>query len=88
METSTPSDDTAVRRALLPEILFSDDVAIALRLSPTAARKALAAGRFGRPFRIGQRLAIRREALLETLEALESAPPPLRVVPHGEGGAV
>lgn len=74
-----------VRRACLPEILFTPDVAIALGgVSPATARRRLLDGTCGPILRIGRRIAVRREAFLDALAAREvdptTAPDRLRVL--------
>lgn len=71
MEDHTPHAQT-VRRAALPEVMFAPDVALALGVTPSAARKLI---RRGFPHvRIGRRLAVRRDAFLETIAASEVVP--------------
>lgn len=75
--SSGGAEDDALRRAALPEVLFLPDLAIALGLqSASAARRALLRGDCGPYLRIGRRLAIRREALLQSLAAREVHPLP------------
>ena len=75
MAHDTPHAD-AVRRAALPEILFLPDLALALGMTPSAARRALLRGDCGPYFRVGRRYAVRRAAFLAALEARESQPEP------------
>lgn len=71
-----PPADPAVSRAIWPELMFSGDVALALNLrSESAARRAIHSGRCGPFLRIGRRLAVRRDSLLDALAAREIRPP-------------
>ena len=64
-----------VRRAVLPEILFVPDVRLALGYrSETAARRAIVSGTCGPYLRLGRRLAVRRESLLQSLADQEIDP--------------
>jgi hypothetical protein len=67
-----PYADT-VRRACLAEVLFAEDLALALRTTPAAARR-LVLGGLCPYFRIGRRLAVRRSAFLAALAARETGP--------------
>jgi hypothetical protein len=61
-----------VRRAVLPEILFTPDLALALGgITPSAARRAVLRGDCGPYLRIGRRIAVRRESLLAALAERE-----------------
>ena len=64
----------AITRAALPEILFVPDVAIALGVMDSAARKTIVRGEIGPYFRIGRRLAVRRESFLAALAEREVIP--------------
>lgn len=85
MEHSEPSRVRLdFRRAALPEILFVPDLALALGgVSHRSARRAVLHGDCGPFLRIGRRLAVRRESLLEALRAREIQP--LRADPSQEG---
>jgi hypothetical protein len=62
-------------RAALPEVLLVPDLAAVLGgLTPSATRRAVLRGDFGPFVRIGRRLAVRREALLDALAARELDP--------------
>src|SRR5688572_5360276 len=79
MDTAHASNANAetVRRACLPEILFTPDVALAFGgVSPATARRRLLDGTCGPIMRIGRRLAVRREAFLDALAAREVDPTP------------
>jgi len=80
-----------VRRAALPEIMFALDVATAFGLTASAARKAILRGYCGPYFRIGRRLAVRRESFLATLREHEIDPreplPYLAVLRRGAPGS-
>ena len=76
----TPHSD-AVRRAALPELLFVPDIALALGVKPSAARKAVVRGECGRFLRIGRRLAVRRDSFMDALAEREVAPPKPRPTP-------
>ena len=78
--SSRPHAD-AVRRACLPEILFLPDLALALGVTSSAARRALLRGDCGPYFRVGRRYAVRRAAFLAALEARETTPAPANPVP-------
>ncbi len=66
--------DLTVRRACLPELLLVPDVALALSLSHSAARRVILRGDCGPYSRIGRRLAVRRESFLAALEARQVSP--------------
>ena len=66
--------DLTVRRACLPEILFIPDVAVALSVSESAARRAVLRGDCGPYLRIGRRLAVRRDSFLAALQLREISP--------------
>ena len=82
---SVASHDLTVRRACLPELLLVPDVALALDISRSGARKAIVRGDFGPFLRLCRRLAVRRESFLETLRAREAleAPPRFSVLKRG-----
>jgi len=61
-------------RGVLPEVMFVPDVALALAVKPSAARKAILRGDCGPYLRLGRRLAVRRESFLATLAAREVLP--------------
>ncbi|MEZ6010109.1 MAG: hypothetical protein R3F05_20430 [Planctomycetota bacterium] len=64
------------RRATLPEILFSPDLALALGgVTPSAARRAVLRGECGPYLRLGRRIAVRREAFLAALAEREQEAP-------------
>jgi hypothetical protein len=79
MATPNPSAtsqeaDHAMRRGLLPEVLFGPDLAFALGLQD-AGTAIRAVRRLGIPCaRIGRRVAVRRTALLEWVASRESPP--------------
>lgn len=73
MGHTQPSHVLTVRRAALPEILFIPDLALALLTSESTARRAVLRGDCGPYLRFGRRLAVRRESLLDSLEARETA---------------
>ena len=56
-----------VRRAALPEVMFTPDVALALRSSPKTARQHIREGLCGPHFRVGRRLGVLRETFLSSL---------------------
>ena len=75
MKTSiTPNPHAAsVLRAALPEILFTPDLALALGgISESAARRIVLRGDCGPHVRIGRRLAVRRESLLDAFAERET----------------
>ncbi|MCC6740321.1 MAG: hypothetical protein IT452_14850 [Planctomycetia bacterium] len=57
----------ATRRAILPEVLLAEDVALAQRITLGAAQKAMRSGRLGPVSRVGRRLAILRTDYLEAI---------------------
>ena len=65
--TTTPHAD-AVRRAALPEVLFTSDLALALDLPPEIAEASAVAGRLGRHFLVRGRIAILRDDFMEALQ--------------------
>jgi len=81
--------DLAVRRACLPEVMFEDDVSVALRVPRDAAREAILRGDCGAFFWIVGRIAVRREAFLASLEAREGEPGrgPLTLLESASDGA-
>jgi hypothetical protein len=66
--------DLTVRRACMPELLLVPDVALALSLSHSAARRAILRGDCGPYLRLGRRLAVLRESFLAALEARQVSP--------------
>ena len=69
-----PVHGDAVRRAALPEVLFVPDLALALGVSASAARKAILRGACGPYLRLGRRLAVLRESFMAALEARQVSP--------------
>ena len=67
--------DLTVRRACLPELLLVPDVALALSLSHSAARRVILRGDCGPSLRFGRRIAILRESFLTALETRQVSPP-------------
>jgi hypothetical protein len=69
-----PEHDDAVRRAVLPEVLFAGDLSLALDLSLDETEAAARSGRFGPFFFVQGRVAILRDDFLEflTLRAASS----------------
>lgn len=66
--------DLVGERAFLPVILFAEDLALAFRISRSAAQRRLRHGAFGPCFRSGRRWAVLREDLLAHLhEQVEEA---------------
>lgn len=63
-----------ITRGLLPELLHVEDVAIALAVRPRIARRWISTGKLGPYCRIGKRLVLRRDALLEAITAKEKLP--------------
>lgn len=63
------SHHETVFRAGLPQVLFVDDLALALRCSPSTARRLIRQGLCGPHLRVGRRLAVLRASLLAALEA-------------------
>jgi len=76
-----PSHSDAVVRAALPEVMFVADLALALRVGESAARRALLRGECGPYLRIGRRLAVLRESFLASLAAREQLPAPTEALP-------
>ncbi len=58
-----------VRRSLLPEVLYADDIAVALDLTRESVDGHLEAGAFGPILRVANRPAVLREDFLEVLGA-------------------
>ena len=75
-----------VARAALPEVLFVLDIALILGVKRSAARKAIRRGDCGPYLRLGRRLAVLRESLLEALREREVRPRQLRALPPGRRG--
>jgi hypothetical protein len=63
-----------VQRAALPQVMFVPDLAIALQVGASAARRAVIRGDCGPFLRLGRRIAVRREAFLAALAAREIDP--------------
>lgn len=63
-----------VRRAALPQVMFVRDIGLALQLGPDAARRAILRGDCGPFFRVGRRLALRRDSFLAALASREQDP--------------
>ena len=68
MREDSPHAD-AVRRAALPEVLFEEDLALALQTTEDEAREAVLRGECGPFVRIDHRLAVLRESFLDALRA-------------------
>lgn len=64
----------AVRRASMPEVLYVDDIAVALLLDLSEAERLLRAGELGPMVLIDGRPAILREALLSHLRRASAMP--------------
>lgn len=62
------SEDFA-RRGLLPELMFDEDVGVALRLPSKEAEKAMLQGDCGPVVVVGERLAVLRTTFLASLAA-------------------
>lgn len=71
-----PARARALGRALLPEVVLAEDIALALHVTPSAARCMVHRGELGAYLRLGRRLCVRRESLLAALQAREIVPPP------------
>lgn len=56
-------------------LIFVDDVATACRIAEATARRWIAAGRFGRPVRVGRRTAVLREDFERGLRAMRDGRP-------------
>ena len=74
MDTTSTAPNFAARAAL-PEVMFEDDVGIALRMPPHMARDAMRAGLCGPHIVLGTRLAVLRESFLQSLRDQEILPP-------------
>jgi hypothetical protein len=57
----------AISRALLPEVLFADDIALALRIPKDQAELGLGCGAFGTTFQVEDELAVLRRDFLATV---------------------
>ena len=76
-----PGDLESVGRVLYwPQVLLSEDLASAFRVSVATARRRLAAGDFGPRFRSGRRWAVRKSSLIDHLARCEVRGPTLRSV--------
>jgi hypothetical protein len=59
--------ETQVLRAALPEVLLAEDVALALGITPSAARRTIRSGAIGNWNRIGRRLCVPRTSFLDAV---------------------
>lgn len=57
-----------LKRAALPEVLFVEDLAEVLQVSPAGARRLLRSGECGPHARLGRRLYVLRTTLIQALE--------------------
>lgn len=64
--------ELTVRRAALPEVLFSSDIGLALGIPEEAAETGTRQGRFGPHFLVGGRAAVLRRDFLEALARLSA----------------
>ena len=64
---ATTHNNMAVRRAALPEILFVEDLALAIDCSPATARRIMLSGACGAVGRLGRRLYVLRSTLIDSL---------------------
>jgi hypothetical protein len=74
--TALPFGDDVGRRAALPEVMLLPDLALALGVTPSAARRIVLRGEIGPYSRVGRRIVVRRAAFLAALEAREVRPEP------------
>jgi hypothetical protein len=77
MRKRTKKKQAPVASEAFPEgspLLFTEDLARTLRLTRGAVRKMLMRGECGSYLRIGRKLAVRRAAFLQALEAREISP--------------
>ena len=68
MGTNNPAEEFAFRAAL-PEVMFREDVALALQVDATAAEEAMLRGDCGPVLVLGERIAVLRESFLGALAA-------------------
>ncbi len=68
--------DEPIARAILPEVMFVPDIALALRVGENTARKAVLRGDLGPFLRLGRRVAVLRESFLAALERRQEVPRP------------
>jgi hypothetical protein len=66
MKNRTPHDE-AVRRAALPEVMFSPDIALAVQLQLEVVEAQAPCGHFGPCFYVDGRVAVLRDDFLETM---------------------
>jgi hypothetical protein len=70
---SSTSEDFA-RRAVLPELMFFEDVGLALQVEPDEAEQAMLRGECGPVLVLGDRVAVLRTSFLASLAAREFRP--------------
>lgn len=66
-----PVRTRALGRALLPELMATEDVALALCMGVRSARRYLRAGWLGPTIQLGRRVFLRREAFIAALKRAE-----------------
>ncbi len=76
---ATQAVQEAIQRAFLPPILFVPHIAEVFGIGASAARKVIQRGDCGPFFRVGRRLAIRRESFVAALQAREFDPVRVRL---------
>jgi len=82
MNDSNKTDPT-LARAVLPEILFADDLALALKIDEERAAADLAAGLLGPTIMVHGRMAVLRPHFLETLSLHAASRRRLRPMTEG-----
>lgn len=70
----TPPSEYFARRAALPEVMFPEDVGLALQIPPDEAERTMRQGECGPVLVLGERLAVLRTTLLAALAAREFKP--------------
>lgn len=68
-QRGSPPHDAAVRRAALPEVLFSEDIALILNLNPEEAEVGALSGQFGPHLLVGGQPALLKDDFLTHLAA-------------------
>lgn len=69
-----PTSEDFARRAVLPELMFPDDVGLALQAPSDEAEQAMLRGECGPVLVLGDRIAVLRTSFLASLAAREFRP--------------
>jgi hypothetical protein len=70
--THGPYHDQVIR-ASLPEVMHSEDVALALGISNASAQRGMRLGKYGLSFKPGKRLLVLRKDFMAALESYKDA---------------